>query len=147
MSDDAQSIKSYKSLKSQSAKPILPKKEKIKLRRELLLKKIDSVNQMKKELKLREKRKNTALIGDTNPLHDALPSLESLLKNKSNVKYNRKNIKKKGIEKATQRKKKLVEGVKIFKQTLKNKHFKKNPFEAISNHIKTVVQQERNSKS
>lgn len=147
VSDDVQSIKSYKSLKSESEKPILSKKEKIKLRREMLLKKIDTVNQMKKEFKLREKRKKTTIIGDTNPLHDALPSLESLLKGKSNIKYNNtKTIKKKGIEKATQRKKKLVEGVKIFKQTLKNKDFKKNPLEAISIHVKAVVDQELKTK-
>ncbi|XP_018567734.1 protein FAM207A [Anoplophora glabripennis] len=147
VSDDVQSIKSNKSSKSESGKQILPKKEKIKLRRELLLKKIDTVNQMKKELKIRERRKNTAVIGDTNPLHDALPSLESLLKNKSSINYNNtKTIKKRGIEKATQRKKKLVEGVKIFKQTLKNKDFKKNPLEAISIHVKAMVEQELKNK-
>ncbi|KAJ8919948.1 hypothetical protein NQ315_006477 [Exocentrus adspersus] len=142
--DDVQSIKSYKSLKSESGKPILPKKEKIKLRRELLLKKIDTVNQMKKELKLREKRRKTALIGDTNPLHDALPSLESLLQSHSNRKPESK--KNRGIEKAKQRKRKLVEGVKVFKQALKNKEFKKNPFGIVSNHVKAVVEQERKSR-
>ncbi|KAJ8941182.1 hypothetical protein NQ314_010481 [Rhamnusium bicolor] len=116
--DDVQSVKSYKSLKSEIGRKIISKKEKLKLRREVLLKKVDIVQQMKKELKLREKRKNTSLIGDTNPLHDALPSLESLLKSRSNIKYNvptqNQNIKKERHRQSYSKKEKARSGCNCF---------------------------------
>lgn len=145
LNDDVQSVKSFKSLKSEkSGKNILPKKEKLKLRKEMLLRKIDAVNQMKKDLKVREKRKTNAIIGDTNPLHDALPSLESLLKSRPNIKQNMADIKKKKpIEKAKKRRKEVVQGVKIFKTVLNNNEFKKNPLEAITQHVQALVSQEK----
>lgn len=144
LSDDTQSVRSYKSIKSEcGTTKTLPKKDKLKLRREILLKKIDTVNQMKKQLKIRNKRKKTQLIGDTNPLHDALPSLESLLKTKTTNKSGKiTSMKKKCVEKASKRRKQLINGVKTFKQTLKNKRFKTNPLQAVTEHIQYIVQSE-----
>lgn len=144
LSDETQSVRSCKSQKSENGTvKTQPKKDKLKARREMLLKKIDTVNQMRKQLKIRNKRKNTPLIGDTNPLHDALPSLESLIKQKNEKKSSfPKTIKKKCIEKSARRKKQLVEGVKTFKQTLKNAKFKGNPLKSVTDHIKHIVQSE-----
>ncbi|KAG5888403.1 hypothetical protein JTB14_032093 [Gonioctena quinquepunctata] len=145
-SDDTRSLLSYKALKSnESTKKIIKKKDKLNLKKRLLMKKIDMVNQMKKELKVRDKRKKTLLIGDTNPLHDALPSLESLLKNKSNIniKLAERKKKTKAIEKAKQRKRKIVDDISIFKKALKDKTFKSNPFDAISNHIQAIVEMDK----
>lgn len=145
--DDVQSIKSFKSVKSEAGgNKILPKKEKLRLRRERLMKKIDTVTQLKKELKLRKKRENTSIIGNTNPLHDALPSLESLLKSRPNINFKSKEPpKKKAIDKASKRKKNLIHGIDMIKQTLRDKRFNNNPLDAISNHIKAVVDYERSN--
>ncbi|XP_076264346.1 ribosome biogenesis protein SLX9 homolog [Rhynchophorus ferrugineus] len=143
LNDDVQSIKSYKSLKSES-KIVLPKKQKIKLRRNVLLQKIDTVSQMKKELKIKKRRKNISIIGDTNPLHDALPSLESLLKSRPNIRQNIPTTKKsKAIQKAKLRKKETIQGVNIFKSVLNNKNFLKNPKEAITQHVQAFINQEK----
>ncbi|KAJ8974160.1 hypothetical protein NQ317_005808 [Molorchus minor] len=108
------------------------------------VKKIDTANQMKKELKIRKNRKNNVVMGDTNPLHDALPSLESLLKSRTNIKsiVTTLNTSKKGIVKAKQRKKKFVHDMTTFKQTLNNENFKANPFGAISHHITSLIEHE-----
>ncbi|CAH0545692.1 unnamed protein product [Brassicogethes aeneus] len=145
LNDDVQSVKSYKSAKSEAgSNKILPKKEKLKLRRDVLMKKIDAVNQMKKQLKVRNKRKNVSVIGDTNPLHDALPSLESLLQSRASMKHKEKEQpKKKAVEKSRKRKNNLLTGIKMIKQTLKNKQFSKNPLEAISQHVRAVVDNEK----
>lgn len=138
-------VVSYKSAKScNSVGKIIKKKDKLNIKRKLLLKKIDVVNQSKKQAKIREKRKNVSIIGDTNPLHDALPSLEDLIKNKSNSNRTlpRESKKNKGIGKARQRKKKLIEDMAVFKRTLKNKTFSSNPFDIISTHVQAMVQEE-----
>lgn len=139
LSDDVRSVKSQKSsIKTQP----LPKKDKLKLRREQFMKKIDVLGRMKKEQKAEKKRRKTPIIGDVNPLRDALPSLESLLKNRTNVKYTPEEPKKtRGIAKAKKRKKELVQGVKTFKAVMNNDTFKKNPLESITRHIQAVVTQ------
>lgn len=146
LNDDVRSVKSFKSNKKSenSKQTVISKKDKLKARRDMLMRKIGALDQMKKDLKLRQKRKTTAIIGDTNPLHDALPSLESLLKNRPNIKQNvAKPKKKKGIEKARKRKKELIHGVKIYKNVMGNKTFQKNPLEAISQHVQALVNQEK----
>lgn len=146
LNSEAQSVKSFKSTKSEkSGQNAMSKKDKLKLRREMLMKKIDAVNHMKKNLKIREKRKKVAIMGDTNPLHDALPSLESLLKNRPSAKKQAPVPRKpKAVEKADRRKKELIHGVKLFKSVLKNKHFRVNPLEAISKQVQAVVAQQQN---
>lgn len=145
LNDDVRSVKSFKSIRLENSKQtVVSKKDKLKARRDMLMRKIGALDQMKKDLKLRQKRKTTAIIGDTNPLHDALPSLESLLKNRPNIKQNiAKPKKKKGIEKARKRKKELIQGVKVYKTVLGNKTFQKNPLEAISQHVQALVIQEK----
>lgn len=142
---DTETVKSFKSVKSDKAgDKALKKKEKLQLRREHLLRKIDTVNQMKKEAKLRSKRKSTPVLGDTNPLHDALPSLEHLLRTRA-AKRAPNAAKPRGVQKAGKRQKNVVQGVQIYKRILSNGTFKKDPLAAISEHVKAIVEQE-NSK-
>lgn len=138
---------SFKSIKSQKAgNKTIKKKEKLNIKRSLLKKKIDTMKELKEEEKVRQKRKNMSVIGDTNPLHDSLPSLESLLENKKkvNCRLSQRSTKKRGIDKAKQRKKKNINDIDLFKRAINDDLFKINPFEIISNHIQTVVEQERN---
>lgn len=135
--DDTASVKSLKPTK------FVSKRDKLKLRRDILLKKIDAVTQMKKDYRARNKRKKTVIMGDTNPLHDALPSLESLLKSSESKQKLRPPPKSKAIQKAAKRKKSLIKDVGLFKKILADKRFKVNPMNAISKHVKAVVNNEK----
>lgn len=145
---DLQSVKSFKSIKKSDKGIIIPKKDKLKLRREMFLKKIDTVNQLKKESKIRKKRKNTPIIGDINPLRDALPSLDSLLKQKSDNILHKENSKSKikkpkAVEKASRQKKNYLQGIHIYKRILKNKNISKDPLTVIAQQVKAIVDFEK----
>lgn len=139
--DDTTSIKSFKSTKSEmSQSKLMTKKDKLKLKRELLLRKIDTVSQLKKEKRLRKKRKNNTIIGDTNPLHDALPSLESLLKSRKCNEAASQHVKHKAIQKSSKRKKDLLKGISIYKKLLKSNDLIKNPLNIVNENVKHVVE-------
>ncbi|XP_044269503.1 protein FAM207A [Tribolium madens] len=140
--DDVGSVKSFKSVKSESGKS-LSKKDKLKLRREMLMKKFEVLNQQK----LHDKRKKTPVVGDMNPLHDALPSLESLLKSRASIPYKQSTQpqKKKGIEKSKKIKKNQLQGIKMFQHIMKNKQFKEKPQLVIDQHLKSLLEQEKKS--
>lgn len=59
-------------------KVILPKKEKLKLRRERWLQKIEAIKLAEQKLKAERKRRATVVVGDLQPLRDALPELLDL---------------------------------------------------------------------
>ncbi|XP_054686436.1 ribosome biogenesis protein SLX9 homolog isoform X2 [Grus americana] len=59
-------------------KTILSKKEKMKLRKEKWLQKIESVKLAKQKQKAEAKRKATPVVGDMQPLMEALPELSDL---------------------------------------------------------------------
>ncbi|XP_010634892.2 protein FAM207A [Fukomys damarensis] len=60
------------------AKAILPKKEKLRLRRERWLQKIEAIKLAEQKRKEEQKRRATVVVGDLHPLRDALPELEEL---------------------------------------------------------------------
>nr|XP_012374810.2 ribosome biogenesis protein SLX9 homolog isoform X4 [Dasypus novemcinctus] len=60
------------------AKVILPKKEKLKLRRERWLQKIGAIQLAEQEHEARRRRRATAVVGDLRPLLEALPELLEL---------------------------------------------------------------------
>uniref|UniRef100_A0A663MA13 Family with sequence similarity 207 member A n=1 Tax=Athene cunicularia TaxID=194338 RepID=A0A663MA13_ATHCN len=59
-------------------KTVLSKKEKMKLRKERWLQKIESVKLAKQKQKAEAKRKATPVVGDMQPLMEALPELSDL---------------------------------------------------------------------
>lgn len=59
-------------------KTILPKKEKLRLRRERWLQKIEAIKQTVREQQAARRRRATAVVGDLQPLWDALPDLLQL---------------------------------------------------------------------
>ncbi|GLV43813.1 uncharacterized protein CBL_11607 [Carabus blaptoides fortunei] len=91
---------------------VISKKNKHKLKRQVLVHKINSLNELKKQNNERRKRKNNVIIGDTNSLHDALPSLDSLLQREINVS---KPVKFKSVAKSAKRKKAVAEDKKFLK--------------------------------
>ncbi|KAK9887209.1 hypothetical protein WA026_021052 [Henosepilachna vigintioctopunctata] len=138
--DDNISMKSYISNKSMKGEKAITKKEKLKMRREMFLRKMDTVNQSKKDNRLR-KKKILSDIGDAKPSFDDLPSLDSLFK--LTDKSEPKKPKKKAIEKSKKIQKSIIQNISIYKKLLKNPSLEKNPFEAISSHLKAVVEEER----
>lgn len=60
------------------AKAVLPKKEKLKLRRERWLQKIEATRLAEQERKAEQRRRATVVVGDLQPLRDALPKLLEL---------------------------------------------------------------------
>ncbi|XP_027816915.1 ribosome biogenesis protein SLX9 homolog isoform X2 [Ovis aries] len=60
------------------AKTILPKKEKLKLRRERWLQKIEAIRLAEQKRKAEQRRRATVVVGDLQPLRDALPELLEL---------------------------------------------------------------------
>lgn len=143
--DDRRSVKSFKSLKSElsgSNNKILPKKHKLKLRRELFLKKMGNVYQIKGNNQLTQKNNKGVLPEDFNLLNDALPSLKSLLHTSDGTKEKSvvQPAKLKGVQKAKKRRKEMVKEVGIYKKVLSNEKFKTNSLSAIAEHIKAVCQ-------
>ncbi|EAT36988.1 AAEL010970-PA [Aedes aegypti] len=127
----------------------LNKKEKIKFRKDEMLKKVELTQKAFKEDKLKKKREKTAVTGDMRPLLDALPSLDSLFKMKSadTIKTGVPKYDKKAIPKTKQQlkverlKKKKVDFLarcQKVNQVLKSKKFKKNPKKMIAEHIRNT---------
>lgn len=68
---DTRSVTSIR--RGTEAKTILPKKEKLKLRRERWLQKIEAIKLAEQKHKAERRRRATVVVGDLQPLRDALP--------------------------------------------------------------------------
>uniref|UniRef100_A0A8C0RTA5 SLX9 ribosome biosis factor n=1 Tax=Canis lupus familiaris TaxID=9615 RepID=A0A8C0RTA5_CANLF len=64
--------------KGAEARTVLPKKEKLKLRRERWLQKIEAIKLAEQKRKAERRRRATVVVGDLQPLRDALPELLEL---------------------------------------------------------------------
>nr|XP_033802205.1 protein FAM207A [Geotrypetes seraphini] len=137
-------------------KPILPKKEKMKLRRERWLQKIDTLKLAHQKEKAQAKRKATPVVGDMQPLIDALPELSELIttgKPRDTRKRQKINVKKKALPtdyskmKPAQKRKLLEEEVTRFHEVIVNPSYKANPLAAIGEHLakRMKEEQERNT--
>ncbi|XP_008838649.1 protein FAM207A isoform X2 [Nannospalax galili] len=73
---DQRSVVSLK--KGAEPKTILPKKEKLRLRRERWLQKIEAIKLAEQKLREERRRRATVVVGDLHPLRDALPELQEL---------------------------------------------------------------------
>ncbi|XP_062907770.1 protein FAM207A [Mobula hypostoma] len=128
----------------------LPKKEKIKQRHEQWLQKIEMIKLAKQKKKAQEKRKSTPVVGDMQPLSDALPELTDLIstsnnsvaqKSKSNAKKKPERIQYSRMKQA-QKRKLIEEEVARFKVTIENPAFKADPLAAVSEHLRKRIRQE-----
>ncbi|XP_051042934.1 ribosome biogenesis protein SLX9 homolog isoform X2 [Phodopus roborovskii] len=73
---DQKSVVSLK--RGTEPKSILPKKEKLRLRHERWLQKIEAIKLAEQKLKEERRRRATVVVGDLHPLRDALPELQEL---------------------------------------------------------------------
>uniref|UniRef100_A0A8C0J0U4 SLX9 ribosome biosis factor n=1 Tax=Chelonoidis abingdonii TaxID=106734 RepID=A0A8C0J0U4_CHEAB len=120
-------------------KTLLPKREKMKLRKDRWLQKIEGVKLARQKQKAEAKRKATPVVGDMQPLMEALPELSEL----TTTSKARKQPKSHGRAKAeptdfNQMKpaqKRKQEEVARFHEVIANPVYKANPLAAISEHL------------
>ncbi|KAM6421478.1 ribosome biogenesis protein SLX9 homolog [Rhynochetos jubatus] len=131
-------------------KPILSKKEKMKLRRERWLQKIESVKLAKQKQKAEAKRKATPVVGDMQPLMEALPELSDLTT--GGRKPPKSHVKTKAepadfcLMKQVQKHRLLEEEMARFHEVITNPRYRANPLMAISEHLSKRLRQEEEGK-
>ncbi|KAM9189197.1 ribosome biogenesis protein SLX9 homolog [Mergus octosetaceus] len=133
-------------------KPILSKKEKMKLRKERWLQKIESVKLAKQKQKAEAKRKATPVVGDMQPLMEALPELSDLTAGVRDRKPPKRHVKAKSepvdfcLMKQAQKHRLLEQEVAWFHEVIANPTYKANPLMAISEHLSKRLRQEEEGK-
>uniref|UniRef100_A0A8C6ZMU0 Family with sequence similarity 207 member A n=1 Tax=Nothoprocta perdicaria TaxID=30464 RepID=A0A8C6ZMU0_NOTPE len=132
-----QSSRSAPSLYLYDLKTILSKKEKMKLRKERWLQKIESVKLAKQKQKAEAKRKATPVVGDMQPLMEALPELFDLTTGARD---------KKPPKRYAQKRRLLEEEMARFHEVITNPTYKANPLLAISEHLSKRLRQEEEGK-
>ncbi|XP_066487885.1 ribosome biogenesis protein SLX9 homolog isoform X2 [Tiliqua scincoides] len=116
-------------IKGEEEKTLLSKKEKMKLRKEKWLQKIEGIKLAKQQQQAEAKRKATPVIGDLHPLMEALPELSDLVT----------------VSKFCQQPK-IEEEITQFHKTILDPSFKANPLTVIGEHLSKILKQEREGK-
>ncbi|XP_033921429.1 ribosome biogenesis protein SLX9 homolog [Melopsittacus undulatus] len=133
-------------------KPVLSKKEKMKLRKERWLQKIESVKLAKQKQKAEAKRKATPVVGDMQPLMEALPELSDLTTSGRGRKPPKSHVKAKAVPadfclmNQAQKCQLLEEEVARFQEVIANPSYRANPLLAVSEHLSKRLRQEEGGK-
>ncbi|XP_009889704.1 PREDICTED: protein FAM207A [Charadrius vociferus] len=133
-------------------KTVLSKKEKMKLRKERWLQKIESVKLAKQKQKTEAKRKATPVVGDMQPLMEALPELSDLTTSGRGRKPPKSHVKAKAepadfcLMKQAQKCQLLEEEVARFHEVITNPRYRANPLMTISEHLSKRLRQQEESK-
>uniref|UniRef100_A0A4W3H8S3 Protein FAM207A n=1 Tax=Callorhinchus milii TaxID=7868 RepID=A0A4W3H8S3_CALMI len=144
--DDCKSVVSIK----KGEKVQLSKKEKMKQRHERWLQKIDAIKLTEQKKKAQKKRKATPVVGDMQPLADALPELSDLISASKVAETKKSKSKSKKKPEPTvfskmhpaQKRKLIDEEVSRFRATIVDPTFKANPLAAVSEHLLKRMRQE-----
>uniref|UniRef100_A0A8C9EK85 Family with sequence similarity 207 member A n=1 Tax=Pavo cristatus TaxID=9049 RepID=A0A8C9EK85_PAVCR len=127
-------------------KTLLSKKEKMKLRKERWLQKIESVKLAKQKQKAEAKRKATPVVGDMQPLMEALPELSDLTAGIKGRKPSKRYVSPKPADfcmmKQAQKHRLLEEEVALFHEVIADPSYKANPLLVISEHLSKRLRQE-----
>ncbi|XP_042327536.1 protein FAM207A isoform X2 [Sceloporus undulatus] len=148
---DTNSRSIVSTVKDGDEKTLLSKKEKMKLRKDRWLQKIEGIKVAKQQQKAEAKRKATPIVGDMHPLMDALPELSDLVSVSKFPKHCKIQIKKRvptnfNQMKSAQKSKVIVEEVAQFHKTISDPFFKANPLAVISEQLSKRLMQEREGK-
>ncbi|XP_034995719.1 ribosome biogenesis protein SLX9 homolog [Zootoca vivipara] len=143
---DSRSISS--AIKGEDEKVLLPKKEKMKLRKERWLQKIENIKLAKQQQKAEAKRKATPVVGDMHPLMDALPELSALGAVSKFCRHPKTPAKKMLLTnfcqmKSTQKRKVLMQEVAQFHKTISDPLFKASPLTVLGEHLSERLKLER----
>ncbi|KAG8559047.1 hypothetical protein GDO81_017226 [Engystomops pustulosus] len=135
-------------------KIILPKKEKIKQRREKWLQKIESLKLDQQARKAQAKRKATPVVGDMQPLMDALAELASASKPKVPRKQPKEAVRKKKPEstdyskmRPMKKRKIMEEEISRIQELVKMPSYKANPLSAVTEHLMKRMKAEQEEPS
>uniref|UniRef100_A0A8D0GLF5 Protein FAM207A n=1 Tax=Sphenodon punctatus TaxID=8508 RepID=A0A8D0GLF5_SPHPU len=128
-------------------KPLVSKRGKMKMRRDRWLQKIEDMKLAKEQQKAEAKRKATPVVGDMQPLMDALPELLDLITVSKADKHSKSNIMNAEWTdfiqmKPAQKRRLLEEEVSRFHETIANPLFITNPLTAIGEHLSKRLKQE-----
>nr|XP_038038485.1 protein FAM207A [Anas platyrhynchos] len=124
----------------------------MKLRKERWLQKIESVKLAKQKQKAEAKRKATPVVGDMQPLMEALPELSDLTAGARDRKPPKRHVKAKSepvdfcLMKQAQKHRLLEQEVAWFHEVIANPTYKANPLMAISEHLSKRLRQEEEGK-
>lgn len=137
---DARSAITSKTLRGMNIK----KKDKQRLRHELWMEKVDSIQTARKKRKEKRKQEKTVVVGDMSAMGDALPTLELLLKNTSaaTLAREKQEQKPKAVVKEKQRQKQMLDDITLFRQVLDHPSYKDNPAGTIAEHLRNKLKQE-----
>ncbi|XP_069328310.1 ribosome biogenesis protein SLX9 homolog isoform X1 [Eulemur rufifrons] len=131
------------------AKAILPKKEKLKLRRERWLQKIEAIKLAEQKRREAQRRRATAVVGDLQPLRDALPELLGLEAGSRRQAHGRAGSKPRPAElsrmSAAQRRQLLEEERTRFRELLASPAYRASPLLAIGQRLAHRMQLEGGS--
>ncbi|XP_076773209.1 ribosome biogenesis protein SLX9 homolog isoform X2 [Arvicanthis niloticus] len=141
---DQKSVVSLK--RGAEPKAILPKKEKLKLRRERWLQKIEAIKLAEQKLREERKRKAMVVVGDLHPLRDALPELQELEASRQQQQARRVTSKPRPVElsrmSAAQRQQLLEEERTRFQKLLASPAYRASPLLAIGQQLAHQMQLE-----
>ena len=145
---DESTVSKLKKLKQAGIHKRIPKKEKLKLKKEDILVKIDLTQRAFKADKERKKREKTVITGDMKPMLDSLPSLEELFQLKTSVKdiktgvpkYDKKirpkTKRQLKVDRVKKKSKEFLERYQKVKNVMNDQKYKKNPRALIAEHLR-----------
>lgn len=121
------------------------KKDRMKIKKDLLRKKLHVCELLKKEEKDAKARKKTAVVGDMKPMEETLKSIDHDIveeeeeKKKKELDAKSKPKKAKGTLKQKKAQQNFLKNVSIFNQVNKHPEYVKNPLQTISTHIENKM--------
>ncbi|XP_034804046.2 ribosome biogenesis protein SLX9 homolog isoform X2 [Pan paniscus] len=141
---DVRSVTSIR--RGAEAKTVLPKKEKMKLRREQWLQKIEAIKLAEQKHREERRRRATVVVGDLHPLRDALPELLGLEAGSRRQARSRESNKPRPSElsrmSAAQRQQLLEEERTRFQELLASPAYRASPLVAIGQTLARQMQLE-----
>lgn len=120
----------------------LKKKDRKKLRHELLVQKLDAVEAAKKAAKEKKKKQSTPVVGDIGLLGEALPTLDMLIKSDEHKKKESNKEKPRSIPKEKKRQKQMMKDIELFRQVYTHPSYAENPRGTIHEHLQNKLKQE-----
>ncbi|KAM9305628.1 ribosome biogenesis protein SLX9 homolog [Gastrophryne carolinensis] len=142
---DVQSVVSTK----KEEKSQLAKKERAKQRREKWLQKIETIKLTQQAMKAQAKRRATPVVGDMQPLVDALPELSELTSVRRSKRKPERKTKPEPTDyrkmRPAQKRKMIEEEVSRVQQLIKDPSYKANPLSAVSEHLMKRMKAEQSS--
>jgi len=123
------------------------KKDKMKIKADLLRKKLHVCEVLKKEEKAAKNRKKTVVVGDMKPMADTLNVIDDDIKQEKKEAEEEKKLsdksktklKAKGTMKQKKAQQNFLKNISIFNQVNKHPDYIKNPLQTISTHIENKM--------